>query len=92
MKDSDKPKRIRRALDRVNGSLDDIKKRQDEAIERFEKEHPFRLTPGIDPEAPTSAKCRPKRDSRCSCGRKLVFREQGNSGAWVADRKRTHAL
>ena len=50
MKDSDKPKRIRRALERVNGSLDDIKKRQDEAIERFEKEHPFRLTPGIDPE------------------------------------------
>jgi hypothetical protein len=50
MKDGDKKRRIRRALDRLNGTLDDIKKRQDEAIERFKKEHPIRLVPGIDPE------------------------------------------
>jgi len=49
MKDGDKQraKRIRRALDRVNGTLGDIKKRQDQAIDRFEKEHRNRPVPGI---------------------------------------------
>jgi len=49
MKDGDKQrvKRVRRALDIVNGTLDDIKKRQDGAIERFKKEHPNRPVPGI---------------------------------------------
>jgi hypothetical protein len=39
MKDGDKQraKRIRRAVDRVNDSLDNIKKRQEEAVQRFKK-------------------------------------------------------
>jgi hypothetical protein len=45
--DNDKQReRVRRALDRVYGTLDDIKKRQDEAVERFKKERQKRAAPG----------------------------------------------
>jgi len=45
--DSQRAKRVRRALVEVNGTLGDIKKRQDEAMERFKKEHPKRSVLGI---------------------------------------------
>jgi hypothetical protein len=46
MKGVDK-QRVRRAVDIMNGTLDDIKKRQEKAVERFKKEHSNRLVLGI---------------------------------------------